>query len=214
MKSLPVTIKVPANAAPGGYYGVIRFSANPPGMEGTGVSLSASLGALIFIRVNGEAKEEMKFEEFYTVASEGTRTGFFESQPVNFVARVNNSGNVYEQPVGKIVVKDIFGNTVTNVNMNLDRRNVLPGSIRKFEAPMDKTNIGDKFLFGYYSAKLTMAYGNNNQTIEKEVGFWVIPWKLILTILGAIVALAIIIRILAKRYADRVVGRSRGSRRR
>lgn len=214
VKSLPVTITVPANAAPGGYYGVIRFSANPPGVEGTGVSLSASLGALIFIRVNGDAKESMQFEDFYTTAREGTRTGFFESQPVNFVARINNTGNVHEQPVGQIVVKDIFGNVVTNVNMNLDRRNVLPSSIRKFEAPMDKANIGDRFLFGYYTAKLTMTYGSKDQTVDTTVGFWVIPWRLILTVIGVIIALVIIIRVLAKRYADRAVGRSRGSRRR
>jgi len=214
VKSFPVTVRVPKNAAPGGYYGVIRFSANPPGVQGTGVSLSASLGALIFIRVNGDAKESMSFSEFYTIASDGTKTSLFEGQPVTFAARIKNDGNVHEQPVGRIEVKDVFGNTITNLNMNLDRRNVLPGTIRKFESPMDKTNIGDRFLFGYYTAKITMTYGTNNQTVDSTLSFCVIPWRLILTVIGIIVALVIITRVVIKRYTDRVVGRSRGSRRR
>jgi len=214
VKTFPVTVRVPSDAAPGGYYGVIRFSANPPGVEGQGVSLSASLGALIFIRVNGEAKESVSFAEFYTTASDGTKTSLFEGQPVSFIARIKNEGNVHEQPTGRIVVKDIFGNTVTNVNMNLDQRNILPGSIRKFAADMDKTNIGDRFLFGYYTAQITLTYGASSQTVESSLSFWVIPWRLILTAIGVIVALVIVARVLIKRYTDRVVGRSRGSRRR
>jgi hypothetical protein len=214
LKTLPVTIRVPADAAPGGYYGVIRFTATAPGMESTGVALSASLGSLIFIRVNGDAKEAVNFEEFYTAASDGKKTSLFESQPVTFVARVKNTGNVHEQPTGRITVTDTFGNTVTNVNMNLDRRNILPGSIRKFEAPMDKANIGDRFLFGYYNAKILLTYGSDNQTVEKSVGFWVIPWRLVLSVLIGLVVLIVVARALIKRYTDRVVGRSRGSRRR
>lgn len=214
VKSLAVKIHVPSNAAPGGYYGVIRFTAAAPGMESSGVSLAASLGSLIFIRVNGDAKESMSFAEFYTADSNGKRTGLFESQPVSLVARIKNDGNVHEQPVGLITIKDMFGNAVANVNMNLERRNVLPGSIRKFSADMDKTNVGDRFLFGYYTAELVTTFGASSQTITTKVGFWVIPWRLILTILAAIVVLVIIGRFLIKRYTARVVGRSRGSRRR
>ena len=214
VKALPVSIHVPKNAAPGGYYGVIRFTANAPGVTGNGVALSASLGALVFIRVNGDAKESVSFAEFYTSAKDGTKTTLFESQPVTFVARVKNDGNVHEQPTGQIVVKDLFGNVVTNVNMNLDRRNVLPSSIRKLTADMDQTNIGDRFLFGYYTANITLSYGSNGQTTTSSLSFWVIPWRLVLTVIGVVIVLIIVIRFLIKRYTDRVVGRSRGSRRR
>ncbi len=214
VKSLPVTIRVPKNAAPGGYYGVIRFTANAPGVTGNGVSLSASLGALIFIRVNGDAKESTSVAEFYTSSKDGTRNWLFESQPVTFVARVKNDGNVHEQPTGQITVKDIFGNVVTSVNMNLERRNVLPGSIRKFESDMDKSNIGDRFLFGYYTASIKLTYGTKDQTTTANLSFWVIPWRLVLTVIGVVIVLIIVIRFLVKRYTDRVVGRSRGSRRR
>ncbi len=211
VQNLPVTITVPKNAAPGGYYGVIRFTGTPPDIEGTGVSLSASLGSLVFIRVNGDAKEEMALKSF-TTAGENGDTSLFESQPITFVERIENKGNVHEQPVGRITVKDMFGNIVAGVNVNLERRNVLPGSIRKFEQTLDKTNIGDRFLFGLYHAEVVMTYGNN-QTTTMSTSFWVLPWR---AIIGVIVLLVIVIiagRIALKRHNERLVGRSRGSRR-
>jgi len=52
IKSLPVTITVPKDASPGGHYGVVRFTATAPSLEGSGVSLSASLGSLILLTVS------------------------------------------------------------------------------------------------------------------------------------------------------------------
>lgn len=212
VQSLPITINVPKNAAPGGYYGVIRFTGTPPGIEGSGVSLSASLGSLVFIRVNGDAKEKMELKNFTTSGPNGD-TILFESAPITFVERIENNGNVHEQPVGRITVKDMFGNAIANVNVNLDRRNVLPGSVRKFEQTLDKTNIGDRFLFGIYNAEVVMTYGNN-QTVSKTTSFWVLPWRAILALLVLLVVIVIGGRIALKRHNERLVGRSRGSRRR
>ena len=215
IESLPVTIKIPKDASPGGYYGVIRFTATAPDMESSGVSLSASLGALIFLRVNGQAKEELAFNTFYVSKTPTDIPGWlFEEQPVTFNQKIVNKGNVFEQPTGQIAVTDMFGNLVANVNVNLERRSILPGTTRKLDQPLDKSNIGDRMLFGLYRAKMTLNYGESNQQITSELSFWVIPWRLILAVVVAIIAVAIIARLLVRRYTDRVVGRSRGSRRR
>ncbi len=215
IEALPVVIKVPANASPGGYYGVIRFTANAPGMDSSGVSLSASLGALVFLRVNGTAKEELSFDKFYVSKTNADDASWlFEDQPLTFNQRIKNTGNVYEQPSGQIAVKDMFGNLVANVNVNLERRSILPGTTRKLDQPLDKSNIGDRMLFGLYHATLTLNYGESNKQITSDVSFWVIPWRLILLILAALVALAVVGRMLITRYTDRVVTRSRSSRRR
>jgi hypothetical protein len=103
LQKLPVIINVPKNAAPGGYWGVIRFTATPPGIDGTGVSLSASLGSLIFIRVSGDAKESINLEQFYaSEPGKDTPSGLFETTPLDFVVRIKNSGSVHEQPVSRI----------------------------------------------------------------------------------------------------------------
>lgn len=210
IQNVPVTINVPADAAPGGYYGVVRFTASAPETDQNGVSLSASIGALIFIRVNGDAKEEMSIVEFY-VGKDGHRGGFFDSIPLQFTERIQNSGNVHEQPVGQILITDMFNKPAVNVNVNLEGKNVLPGSIRKFEQPLDSSAVGDRILFGPYTATLTMKYGDG-KTVTEKLTFWIIPWKLILLIVGAIIILIIVGRIMIKRYNARLLSRHGGRR--
>ncbi len=214
LQKLPVTIKVPANAAPGGYWGVIRFTATPPGVEGQGVSLSASLGSLVFIRVNGDAKESMNLEQFYvSEPGKDTPAGLFESTPVDFVVRIKNAGSVHEQPVSQVKVTDMFNRDVAAVNINLEQRNVLPGSIRKFTAPLDGSALGTTMLFGKYTATITTTYGNNKQTITNKIDFWVIPYRLIIIIIVGLVLIFFIIRALLRNYRRNITRRARTSRR-
>lgn len=213
IRNLPVTITVPANAAPGGYYGVVRFTATPPEMQGTGVSLSASLGSLLLVRVNGAAKESMEIEEF-SMNKGGKSGSLFESAPVNFVERIKNTGNLHQQPSGKVSITDMFGKKVAAVNVNLPPRNVLPSSIRKFEQPLDKTTIGDKRLFGRYTAELTLTYGTNKQTVTDSLTFWIIPYKLIGIVIAVLVIGGFAFRIMIQRYNRRIIGRAYKSRRR
>lgn len=213
IESLPVTIRVPADAAPGGYYAVVRFTASAPELEDTGVALSASVGTLILLRVNGDAKESISVEEF-SVSKDGTKGSVFDAAPVNFAARLRNDGTVHQQPVGQISVKDMFGNKIANVNMNLNQNNVLPGSIRRFDAPLDKAVIGDRWLIGRYTADLTVTYGSANSKITSQVSFWIIPYKLIGMILLGLLLAFFLIRIGIRRYNDHIVGQTRGRRRR
>ncbi len=212
IKTLPVTINIPADAAPGGYYGVIRFTAAAPESDTTSVTLSASLGTLVFIRVNGDAKESLSMKEFST-SQNGKSSWLFEGAPIDFDVRVSNDGTVYEQPVGQIAVSDMFGNKIANVNVNLEKRVVLPGSIRKFQGSLDKSVIGNRILFGYYTADITMSYGSNDQKLTTSLSFFVIPWKLILLVIGGLVALFFLVRFLLKRYTDYVISRSPRRRR-
>ena len=212
IENLPIKITVPKNAAPGGYYGTIRFTVSPPDMKETGVSLSASLGALIMIRVNGDANEKLSLQEFY-VSKTGEKGSIFDSVPLQFTERIKNEGNVFEQPRGNIIIKDMFGNITANVNVNLENRNVLPNSTRRFEQPFDEAALGNRFMFGYYTAELTLSYGKN-QTLTSRLSFWIIPWKLILGILILLTVLIFVGRIMIKRYNERLLGKSRSRSRR
>ena len=213
IENLTVTINVPANAAPGGYYSVIRFTATAPGMEGSGVSLSASLGALVLMQVKGPVSEKLLVEEFSTQNSFDRKAWLFESTPVKFVLRTKNEGTIHTQPVGQIAVKDMFGNLIANVNMNLERRNVLPGSIRRFEAPLDKAVIGDRLMFGRYTADITTTYGEGGQKITSSLSFWVIPWKAILFIVGGLIGGFLLLRLALRRYNEHILARSPRRRR-
>lgn len=212
IENLPITITIPANAAPGGYYSVIRFTATPPEMSSNGVSLSASLGALVMLQVKGDVTQKMNLEEFF-VEKDAKKSSFIEAAPLDFVVRIRNEGTIHEQPTGVITVNDMFGNKTAGVNVNLERRNVLPGSIRRFQSPLDKSVIGDKILFGRYTAELSISYGSDKTTIS-TLSFWVIPWKVIVIGIGALIAIFVLLRLGIKRYNEYIISKSSPRRRR
>lgn len=215
IRKLPVIITVPKDAAPGGYYSVIRFTATPPDLEDTGVSLSASLGSLVLMRVKGEAKENLAIEEF-TVGQNDKAGTLFESTPINFKVRLKNTGTVHQQPAGYAEIKDMFGKKVAIVNINQPPRNILPGSIRKFNAPLDSATIGKKMLFGRYTADLKLTYGSKSQPLSSSLTFWVVPYKLIGFASVALVGAAIAFYFMIRSYNRHIISRAQngGSKKR
>ncbi len=187
-KTMDVTIVVPKDASPGGHYGVVRFTGTPPELADTGVSLSASVGTLVLVNVSGDVTQSAKIAELFT-SQNGKRRGFFEYGPVDITTRVQNTGNIHFQPKGTIQVTNMFGKNVYVEQFNSDNRNVLPGSIRKFEQTFNK-----KMLFGRYTVRADVVYGSDNQITSQSISFWAIPYKLIAVILLAIVLLIIIFR--------------------
>lgn len=212
IKTMDVAITVPANASPGGHYGVIRFTGTPPSLRGTGVSLSASLGSLVLLTVSGKIKENLTIKEF-SVNHKGKTGTMFESAPLTFVSRLNNSGNVHEQPSGIITIKDMFGKTLAAMTVNQPPKSILPQSTRRFESALDKTVIGKKRLFGRYHASLKLTYGKDKKVLTRDISFWVIPWKLVAIAIAAIIAAFFALRYGLRRYNDYIIGRSGGSNR-
>lgn len=213
IKSLAVTINVPSNASPGGHYGVIRFTATPPSLQGSGVSLAASLGSLVLLTVSGKITEKLSVQQF-TVSHNGSSGTLFQSAPLNFVEVLKNSGNVHLQPVGQVSVTDMFGKKLASVNVNLPPGNILPGSARKFTQALDSSVIGNKKLFGRYSAKLNVTYGTSKKVLAATLVFWVIPFRLITVIVLILVAGFFILRYLLGRYNRYILQQSQKSRRR
>jgi hypothetical protein len=191
-------VTVPANAEPGGHYGVIEFSGTTPQLNGTGVSLSATTGTLLLVTVAGDIKEDATMASFYT-ANGSRETDFFENAPVDFVTRVQNTGNIHLKPVGSIIVKNMFGSTVATLPVNADHNNVLPNSIRRFD-----TTYG-KYMIGPYTATVTLGYGTQGHAITATATFWVVPYRLIAAIIIVLILIIFIIRRIQKTYNKRVI---------
>jgi hypothetical protein len=211
VKTMSVTVNVPKDASPGGHYGIIRFTATPPSLKNSGVSLSTSLGALMLVTVSGPVTEKLSISGF-SVNKDNKSQKVFQSGPVSFTERIKNEGNVHEQPTGQVVITDMFGRKFASVNVNLPPRNILPASTRKFDQPLDKSVIGNKRLFGKYTAKMTITYGKNKQTQTSSLNFWVIPYRLVAIVIIALIAGFFLIRFAIKRYNKYIIGQS--SRRR
>lgn len=207
--SQEVVIDIPSNAAPGGYYGIIRFTGTPPELEGTGVALNASLGSLIFLKVNGQANEALIIEDL-SVSSGGVTGSIVEGTPITLSSRVKNTGNTFERPVGLITIKDLFGNVVATIPVNQEQRTILSDSTRKFDQQLDETVIGDRYLFGGYTAELVVDYGSDGKQVKASTTFWVIPYRMILGIVIGLIVAYFIFRYLIRRYNQQVVAKATG----
>lgn len=214
-KTIKVTINIPVGTPAGGYFGAVRFTADSKDQAGKNVSLSASIAApLILVKVPGNYKEVMSVESLDTRNIDKTgkkkdkiHSIFTKNKDISAAVRFKNSGDVQEQPFGKITVKNTGGKVVysTEVNGGEDPGSVLPGSIRKFAVPLK--NIGS---FGKYTVQGDFGYGKG-QTLTAKTTFYVIPLPvmivLILLVIGVIVLIIEVPRMM-KRYNRRVLRRA------
>ena len=185
LKTFTVRVNVPSNASPGGHYGVVRFTSGTPSTNGNnGVALTASVGTLYLISVTGAVREDLNVSQFY-VQQYGKRGTWFQKGDLQFVNEFRNSGNVHVKPVGTLFVTDMFGHKVAQLKVNSAEGNVLPTSTRSF------TEDFNKKLFGHYTARIFLRYGNGKQLESSAVKFWVFPWQLILIGLAIIAILVV-----------------------
>jgi hypothetical protein len=206
-KDVKVPISIPASAPAGGYFGAVRFAASNNTTGNQNVALSASVASLILVKVPGDYKEVMSIVSLDTRVKDKLHSIFTSPKDINGVVRFQNSGDVQEQPFGKMTVTDFRGKTVfvTEVNNGEDAGNVLPNSIRKFSVPLQ--NIGS---FGKYTLRGDFGYGKG-QTLTATTTFYVLPVWLLITV--AVLILLIIVAIievprLMKRYNRRVLRRA------
>ncbi len=212
IQTMTITLNVPANASPGGHYGVIRFTGTPPSLNGQGVSLSASVGSLFLVTVSGKITDQLSVTEF-SVNKAGKTGHLFQSGPLNFVERINNTGNVHEEPTGLVTITDMFGRKLATLPINQSQNNILPASIRKFNEDLNSSVIGNKHLFGHYTAKLSLTYGASQKTVNASLSFWVIPYKLVAIVIAAIIILFFALRYGIKRYNRYVLERANRNQR-
>lgn len=202
-KTIEAKITIPSNAESGGHYGVLRFSGSSTSINSTGVGLTASAGVLLLIKVDGTITEKASLASFFSANGE-KQSFLFENSPINFVTRVQNSGNIHLNPTGDITIQDMFGNVVSTLAVNEDESNILPNSIRKFT-----TQYNGSWMIGRYTANLALGYGTKGQALTNTISFWVIPYKVILIGLFVIVTLVFVFRSLIKVYNRRIIEKSR-----
>jgi hypothetical protein len=177
---LSYTIGIPVDAEPGGRYGSITFSTIPPKLGGqSGASIEQTIGSLIFLRINGAAKEDLQ------VASFATDKSFYEYGPVKFLTRIKDTGNVHERPAGGIVIKNMFGATVAT--LPLDQHFVIPNAIRRWHNTWDPKG----FVMGHYTATMNAMYAG--KMLTATLSFTIIPYKLIGIILLILIILILVI---------------------
>lgn len=229
--NVPISVTIPANQGAGSYYSAIEYTAVNPETKQK-VNISAATASLVFVTVPGEAKEQLLLKQFGTWQSKGDQTdGSFKSlffgSPKEFAYRLQNNGNVAEQPSGSLVVKNIFGRTALEVaDANPKRQLVLIGQTRRIQTCLktsvltsqdpngqsSKQNVCDDpgLLPGRYTAQVALFYGlngNSTQQIVASTSFWYLPWWSIAAFLGTVIFIVLMVWLIRRAFGG-------GSRRR
>jgi hypothetical protein len=197
------SIVIPKDAEPGGYFSSILASTKAPQAGGgAAVTLSDQVGVLLLMRVNGDIKEGADVLEFDALKNKH----FYTALPVQFYYRFQNGGQSWLKPLGDIIISNMAGVTTKIINANNDGGDVLPQSIRRFQAAWIEAGGStqqdpklalqpepagsfwsevkyewNNFALGRYTATLNLVYGaDNQQHTSKVTHFWILPWHLLL----------------------------------
>jgi hypothetical protein len=184
-KDVKITITIPANATPGGYFGAVRFAPANVNAE-KNVTLAASVASLILVKVPGNINEQMSIASFDARVNDKNHTVFTSNKGITATVRFKNSGDLQEEPFGKVILKK-GGKQLASYDINNTdpRGNVLPDSIRKFSVPLTKLSS-----FGKYTLEGNFGYGSNGQLLSAKTTFYVIP---VWAILAAIIVVLLIV---------------------
>lgn len=213
--NIPITVTIPATQGAGSYYSAIEYTAQNPETKEK-VNISASTASLVFLTVPGETNEKLKLKQFGAYESNERGEGHFKSfflgtTPKEFAYRLQNEGNIAEQPSGSLIVKNMFGRTVKEVeDANPKKQLVLIGQTRRIQVCIKSSVLTSKapsggqeaqqtvcddpgLLPGRYTAQIALYYGlngNNSQEILASTSFWYIPW-------WSVIASAVLLLLLA-----------------
>lgn len=199
---IPLAVRVPSDAAPGGHFAAILVGTKPIAPEAgqAQVQTSQMITSLFFARVAGDIQEIGLIREFTTESS------WLSKPEATFDLRFENKGNVHLQPQGDIRITNMWGQErgVIPINQSTQFGNVLPESIRKFTfAWKGEWSISD---IGRYTAEVTLAYGTNErQFATAKTNFWVIPIKLLLGILFGLLIFGATVTWLVRLYVSRML---------
>lgn len=177
-KKIKILFKIPEKEAVGSRQGVILFvpkrEADQILGEGIFARISPEVGVLVFLYSSERAREELKILNFFS-----DRKSYFSPFSVKFTIELENSGNVYLTPMGKIIIENWQRKKVKEIPFNSQGFKILPESKRVFEEYF-RGNFG----FGKYQATLITIFGTpktqggeGTKTISKKTYFWIFPQK-------------------------------------
>ena len=189
-KDVNLAVEIPANAAPGAYFGALRYAAVPKGQNQSTterqVALTASVAHLVFVEVPGDVNEQIAIDSLKASRS-GKSGSFFLKKPDQIATAVKNQGNGFSRPFGKVSVNGWFGKEVYSYDVNnTDPRGiVLPKSSRTFLDSLKNVKLPGK-----YNLTASIAYGNGGEVVTYKSSFIYMPIWAIITLLVLIAAIA------------------------
>ncbi len=207
-KELTLQIVLPQNEILGDYYfSIIFMSANTPAADSNVSGATAGIATNVLLSIGPKGKTQGNIEEFSAPILK-TRG------PVPFTVRIRNTSNHFITTKGDIVIKNMFGQSVGKVD--LLPVNILSQTIRSIPDSLQSPSANppaslksyllnlksisavwpETFLFGPYTATLTIALSDQGPLYRRTIHFYAFPTETLFGILIIILIIsAVIIRI-------------------
>ncbi len=176
---LPITVHIPSDTEAGGRYGSVVLTLKPILSVGTkqdmNIAVESRLATLFYVRVRGEAKEKGHLVAFGLFNNAKTTPVPSGDTPLKFQVAYENTGTVHVNPYGRLTLTPLIGTAKTYI---IDPLAVLPSETR-----MREVDVRDVLPIGYYRAHLELNRGYKDIVDESEVGFFVIPGAMGMTVI-------------------------------
>ncbi len=177
-------INIPQNVQPGSHFGSIVFSTSTSDAQANAAQVVQEIGSVILIKLPGDVIESASISSFKSDSN------YFTEPKAKLDAILDNTGTVVVQPSGTVTVQDIFGNTIQTVDVQ--PKNILPGSQRVFDQEFDFNQIG------YFKARLDLKYGTD-KTLTANTTFISLYTQRLIPILAVILLLIVFYFVFRKR---------------
>lgn len=190
-------VTVPGEAAPGGHFAGIFVSLEAPQIDESGAAIGYQVANIVSIRVAGEVNERADIRQF------STENYIYGSPTVNFLVRIENSGNTLVRPRGPMQITNMFGKVVSDETLifNDASAGVFPGATREFTLEWKGEGTG----FGRYEAVVSPNYGEAGsiQNMSSTVTFWILPMNIIGPALISLLVIFVVVFVAVKLYVRR-----------
>lgn len=162
----------------------------------------------------------------------------YEFLPAKLTVKFKNTGNTIVAPAGNVFIQQNSNDTkpISTLDVNQTGGYILPGTERPMtlywqdgfpvyktttyddgttsqEFEMDWSNLSS-FRFGQYTAKLVAIYndGQRDIPIEKEVTFWVVPYRTIALLIIVVIGLWLFLRYRGRKRTEKAVKKALAAR--
>lgn len=204
-KELTLEIALPQGEPLGDYYfSVIFISENQPLTNSNISQATAGIASNVLLSIGPKGPTQGNIEEFSAplLVTKG---------PLPFTVRVKNTGDHFITTKGNIVIKNVFGQTVGKVDLlpvnilSLSVRSIPdslqsptanpPASFKTYLSSLDsiKAVWPETFLFGPYTATLTIALSDQGPLFRRTINFYAFPLETLFAILVLILIIAVIV---------------------
>ena len=214
-KELTLEIALPQGEPLGDYYFSIIFMSENQALINSNVSgATAGIASNVLLSIGPKGPTQGAIEQF-------SAPFFLSSGPVPFTVRVKNTSDHFITTKGDIVIKNVFGQNVGKVN--LLPVNILSQSVRAIPDTLQSPTANpspslksylvnlksttavwpEGFLFGPYTATLTIALSDQGPLFRRTINFYAFPIQMIAVVLVILIVI-LIISIRIKKTANKV----------